>query len=88
MQNDDAETVHICGFEHRIRGVLMEEKQIQQFVGRVMRDENLRKAFVKQPEAVLNEEQFSPRVVRVLMKMVPHFAGSQQMLPLSWWDGS
>ena len=65
----------------------MEEKQIQQFVGRVMRDKNLRKAFVEQPEEVLKEEQFSPRVVRVLMKMVPHFAGSQQMLPSSWWAG-
>jgi len=63
----------------------MEEKQIQQFVGRVMSDENLRKAFVEQPETVLKEEQFSPRVVRVLMKMVPHFAGSQHMSPLAYW---
>lgn len=66
----------------------MEEKQIQQFVGRIMRDKYLRKTFVKQPEAVLKEEQFSPRVVRVLMKMVPHFAGSQQMVPFSWWEGN
>lgn len=63
----------------------MEEKQIEQFVGRVMRDENLRKAFVEHPEMVLSEEQFSPRVVRVLMKMVPHFVGSQHIFPLQYW---
>ncbi|HEY7417106.1 MAG TPA: hypothetical protein VH593_18105 [Ktedonobacteraceae bacterium] len=64
----------------------MEEKQIQQFVGRVMQDESLRKAFVEQPETVLSEEQFTPRVVRVLMKMVPHFMGSQQVFPFDFWS--
>ncbi len=68
----------------------MEEQQIQQFVQRVSQDGALRKELMANPEEVIMREEFSPRVTRVLMQMVPHMKAtllSAAIEPLSYWWG-
>lgn len=50
----------------------MEEKQIQDFVHRVSNDENLRKELFQNPDGVIMREGFSPRVARIVTRLVPH----------------
>ena len=64
----------------------MEEQQIQDFVHRVYKDENLRKELASNPEDVIVRESFSPRVVQIVLRLVPHLAMDRSPEPsLSWW---
>jgi len=49
----------------------MEEQQIQTFVHAVLQNEQLRKEFISDPDAVIMREGFSPRLSRVIRKLVP-----------------
>ena len=60
------------GFPH-----LMEEQIIQEFVHRISTDENLRKELVSEPDSVIMREGFSPRVARVIARLVPHLTLEQ-----------
>lgn len=55
----------------------MEEQMIQEFVHRVSTDENLRKELASAPDGVLMREGFSPRVARVIARLVPCLAMEQ-----------
>ena len=50
----------------------MEERMIQDFVHRISTDEILRKELASDPQQVIMREGFSPRVERVVLRMVPH----------------
>ena len=64
----------------------MEEQQIQNFVHRVSNDEILRKELASDPNTVIMREGFSPRVARIISRLVPHLAMSQELEPsLYWW---
>lgn len=63
----------------------MEEQQIQTFVHAVLQDEQLRKEFVSDPDAVIMREGFSPRLSSVIRKLVPYMEVGQ-MLPLTEGD--
>ena len=68
----------------------MEEQQIQTFVHAVSQDEKLRKEFVSDPDAVIMREGFSPRLSRVIRKLVPCLSVDQNMPDVftnyaSWW---
>lgn len=57
----------------------MEEQQIQTFVHAVLRDEQLRKEFVSDPDAVIMREGFSPRLSSVIRKLAPCLAVNQAL---------
>ncbi|MGH2494619.1 MAG: hypothetical protein ACRDIV_07925 [Ktedonobacteraceae bacterium] len=59
----------------------MEERIIQDFVHRVSTDESLRKELVSNPDGVIMREGFSPRVARVISRLVPHLAVEQTIGP-------
>ncbi len=65
----------------------MEEQQIKEFVHRVSCDEELRKELTENPDNVLMREGFSPRVMQVVMRLVPHLTlgGSLGFGPNYWW---
>jgi len=66
----------------------MEEKQLLEFVQRVSEDETLRKELTNDPDSVIMRESFSPRVARVVMRLVPHMSAMQWKEPagsLNWW---
>ena len=67
----------------------MEEQIIQEFVHRVSTDENLRKELATGPDGVIMREGFSPRIVRVLSRMVPHLLAGQSIGNENkpWWGG-
>lgn len=66
---------------------LMEEQIIQEFVHRVSTDENLRKELTDDPDGAMMREGFSPRVARVLSRMVPHLLVGQSIGSENkpWW---
>jgi hypothetical protein len=65
----------------------MEELQIQEFVHRVSTDEVLRKELATSPDTVIMREGFSPRVARVIMRLVPHLAMEKSLEPsLYFWS--
>jgi uncharacterized protein (UPF0335 family) len=66
----------------------MEEQQIKEFVHRVSRDEELRKELVQNPDGVLMREGFSPRVMQVVMRLVPHLtvSSSADFKQNYWWN--
>lgn len=66
----------------------MEEQIIQEFVHRVSTDENLRKELATEPDSVMMREGFSPRVARVLTRMVPHLLAGQSVGDENkpWWN--
>ena len=67
----------------------MEEQLIQDFVHRVSRDEELRKELASDPNSVIMREGFSPRVARIIARLVPLLALDQSLeLSLSWWRNS
>jgi hypothetical protein len=67
----------------------MEEQMIQDFVHRVSRDENLRKELASDPNTVIMREGFSPRVARIIARLVPQLALDQSLEPsFSWWRNS
>src|SRR5215469_18931761 len=59
------------------RKFFMEEQQIQTFVHAVSQDEKLRKEFVSDPDTVIMREGFSPRLSRVIRKLVPYLEVDQ-----------
>ena len=64
----------------------MEERLIQEFVHRVSTDEKLREELKRDPDGVIMREGFSPRVTRVVSRLVPHLALDKPVDPsLSWW---
>ena len=65
----------------------MEEQIIQEFVHRVSTEEYLRKELASEPESVIMREGFSPRVARVLSRMVPHLLAGQSIGSENkpWW---
>jgi hypothetical protein len=71
------------GFSH-----LMEERVIQDFVHRASTDENLRKELASDPENVIMREGFSPKVARVIARMVPHLSAGQSIGSENkpWWS--
>jgi hypothetical protein len=66
----------------------MEEQQIKEFVHRVSCDEELRKELAQNPDGVLMREGFSPRVMQVVMRLVPHLtvSSSVDFRPNYWWN--
>ncbi|HVB62475.1 MAG TPA: hypothetical protein VNE61_14875 [Ktedonobacteraceae bacterium] len=66
----------------------MEEQQLQNFVHRVVTSEELRKELASDAALVVSREGFSPRLVNVVMRLVPHLAMEKPLEPsLSWWWG-
>ncbi len=64
----------------------MEEQLIQDFVHRVSQDEELRKELASNPDAVIMREGFSPRVARVITRLVPQLALDKSLGPSpGWW---
>ncbi len=64
----------------------MEEELIQDFVHRASRDEELREELASDPESVITREGFSPRVARIIARLVPQLALDQSLEPsLYWW---
>ena len=64
----------------------MEEEVIQEFVHRVSRDEELRKELASDPNTVIMREGFSPRVARIIARLVPQLALDQSLEPsLGFW---
>ena len=66
----------------------MEERIIQEFVHRVSTDEKLRKEMETNPDGVIMREGFSPRVARVVSRMVPHLLAGQSIGSENkpWWS--
>ncbi len=65
----------------------MEEEVIQDFVHCVSRDEELRKELASDPNTVIMREGFSPRVARIIARLVPQLALDQSMEPsLRFWS--
>lgn len=52
----------------------MEEQQIQEFVHRALLDQARRQELAHDPAGVVAREGFSPRVARVILRLVPHLA--------------
>ena len=59
----------------------MEERMIQDFVHRVSTDEHLRKELASDPDGVIMREGFSPRVARVVARLVPHMMVEESIGP-------
>ncbi len=52
----------------------MEEQQIRDFVHRAATDETLRKELASNADAVIVREGFSPRVARIIARLVPYLS--------------
>jgi len=64
----------------------MEELQIQEFVHRVSTEEDLRKELASTPDSVIMREGFSPRVTKIITRLVPHLTMEKPLeLSLWWW---
>ena len=65
----------------------MEELQIQTFVHRVSTDPELREELRRNPDDVIIRENFSPRVSRIVERLVPHLTLEQPPMDksLGWW---
>jgi hypothetical protein len=64
----------------------MEELQIQEFVHRVLTDEELRKELASTPDSVIMREGFSPRVAKIITRLVPHLAMEKPLeVSLAFW---
>lgn len=65
----------------------MEEQQIRAFVHRISQDEALRQELANNPGELIAREEFSPRVVRVVMRLIPHLSMDRSFdePTLSWW---
>lgn len=65
----------------------MEEQQIHEFVHHISNDEKLRSELASDPEKVVMREGFSPRVMQIVMRLVPYLAMDQSLEPsLKWWS--
>ncbi len=65
----------------------MEVQQIRNFVHRVSQDAALRSELAAHPDAVIASEGFSPRVTRVITRLVPHLTleNEEKQGPSFWW---
>jgi len=64
----------------------MEELQIQEFVHRVALDQGMQQALVRDPVGVLAREGFSPRVAKILLRLVPHLTFDRPLDSAEkWW---
>jgi hypothetical protein len=64
----------------------MEEQQIRDFVHRVSNDEKLQKELASDSNSVIMREGFSPRVARIVTRLVPQLAMHQELEPsFTWW---
>ena len=64
----------------------MEELQIQEFVHRVLTNEELRKELASTPDSVIMREGFSPRVAQIITRLVPQLAMEKQLeVSLAFW---
>ena len=64
----------------------MEEQQIRDFVHRVSNDEKLQKELASDPNSVVMREGFSPRVARIMTRLVPQLTMDQELEPsFTWW---
>lgn len=64
----------------------MEEKQLQDFVHRASVSEELRKELASSPDSVIAREGFSPRLAKVVMRLVPQLGMEKPLEPsLGWW---
>ena len=57
----------------------MEEQQIRDFVHRVSNDEKLQKELVSDPNSVITREGFTPRVARIVARLVPQLSMDQEL---------
>jgi len=66
----------------------MEEQIIQDFVHRASTDEKLREELANNPDGVIMREGFSPRIARVIARMVPHLSAGQSIGSENkpWWQ--
>jgi hypothetical protein len=66
----------------------MEEIQIQTFVHRISTDSDLREELRRDPQGVILREGFSPRVSRIIARLVPHLAFEQPIEKSfgHWWQ--
>jgi hypothetical protein len=65
----------------KVKGIPVEERIIQEFVHHVSIDEKLRKELETNPDGVIMREGFSPRVARVVARLVPHLTVGQSLEP-------
>jgi hypothetical protein len=64
----------------------MEEQQIQEFVHRAMLDQAIWQELVCDPAGVVAREGLSPRVARVLTRLVSHLAVDRPLDTAGrWW---
>jgi hypothetical protein len=64
----------------------MEEQQIRDFVHRASTDEALRKELTSNAEAVIMREGFSPRVARIMARLVPYLSVDRPLeVSFGWW---
>jgi hypothetical protein len=65
----------------------MEEQQIRDFVHRVSNDEKLQKELASDPNSVIMREGFSPRVARIVARLVPQLSMDRELEPsFGWWN--
>ena len=65
----------------------MEEQQIQDFVHRASRNEELRKELASDADSVIMREGISPRVAQIVVRLVPHLALDRRLGPtLRFWQ--
>ncbi len=64
----------------------MEEQQIRDFVHRASTDEILRKELASNSDAVIVREGFSPRVARIIARLVPYLSVERELeVSFGWW---
>jgi len=63
----------------------VEEQQLQNFVHRVAVSEELRQELASNPERVVAREGLSPRVAKVVMRLVPQLLLEKPLGPSLWW---
>ena len=64
----------------------MEEQQIRDFVHRASTDEALRKELASNVDAVIMREGFSPRVARIIARLVPYLSVERELeVSFNWW---
>ncbi len=64
----------------------MEEQQIRDFVHRASTDETLRKELASNADVVIMREGFSPRVARIIARLVPYLSVDRKLeVSFNWW---
>jgi len=64
----------------------MEEQQIQEFVHRAVMDQAVKRELALDPLKVIGGEEYSPRVMAILLRLVPCLAFEQALAgDEKWW---